>query len=126
MSDLVAEHKNKIERFVIPCLTDEQQREYKKAKKCMFCKISFAKLPKNKKCRHHDHSVKPVYVNEIVNGKLKVTCTSGNYIGASCASCNLHVTSKRNDAPMLFHNFSGYDSSAVSYTHLTLPTSNSV
>ena len=79
----------------------------------MFCKIGFDKLPKSKKVRRHDHLVKPVYAKEKVGSLTKYTCTSGDYIGVSCLSCNFLVTQKRIDSPMLFHNFSGYNSSVL-------------
>ena len=79
----------------------------------MFCKIPFNKLSNSKKVRHHDHLVKPVYVAKDMGTYNKFTCTSGNYLGASCLNCNFRVTQKRNDTPMLFHNFSGYDSSVL-------------
>ena len=77
----------------------------------MFCKIGFDKLPKSKKVRRHDHLVKPVYAKEKVASLTKYTCTSDDYIRFSCLSCNFLVTQKHIDSPMLFHNFSGYNSS---------------
>ena len=79
----------------------------------MFCKIGFDKLPKSKKVRRHDHLVKPVYAKEKVGSLTKYTCTSDDYIGFSCLSCNFLVTQKHIDSPMLFHNFSGYNSSVL-------------
>merc|ERR1711872_344332 len=86
---------------------------FKKTKKCMFCKIGFDKLPKSKKVRRHDQLVKPVYAKEKVGSLTKYTCTSDDYIGFSCLSCNFLVTQKHIDSPMLFHNFSGYNSSVL-------------
>ena len=94
-------------------MTDEQERQFQKTKKCMFCKIGFDKLPKSKKVRRHDHLVKPVYAKEKVGSLTKYTCTSDDYIGVSCLSCNFLVTQKHIDSPMLFHNFSGYNSSVL-------------
>ena len=79
----------------------------------MFCKRAFGRLHRAQKVRHHDHLVHPVYAKEKVDGYTKYTCTSGNYIGASCLACNFRVTQKRADTSMLFHNFSGYDSSVL-------------
>merc|ERR1711999_4992 len=41
VSDLVADHKKIIDkqRYARACLTDEQERQFQKTKKCMFCNI---------------------------------------------------------------------------------------
>ena len=101
------------QRYPIPTLTDEQEKEFQKSERCRYCNIAFKTLGNNKKVRHHDHMVKPIFTSKKDGNFTKYTCISGNYVGASCLNCNWFITHKRHDTAVLFHNFSGYDSNVL-------------
>ena len=72
-------------------LTDKQNMEYEKAKKCYICHDPFLTTGKaKKKVRDHDHS-------------------TGEYIGPACNACNLKRQNRRFFLPLIFHNAKGYD-----------------
>jgi hypothetical protein len=61
-----------------------------RAQSCSNCREAFSK--DNYKVRHHNHR-------------------TGNFIGALCNSCNLHIRSTESDffTPVIFHNLKNYD-----------------
>lgn len=83
-------------------MTEKDEEEFKKSKKCHICNNYFAKNWKNqyvansyKKVRDHDH----------ITGKFR---------GAAHSSCNLQWNIKNGDQiPVFFHNLRGYDSHLI-------------
>ena len=119
--------------------SDEQQKQHKKAKHCMFCETKFlTKLPPitaemkleiwyGLKEKHKDKTDTQITRDEfgpalkkqqeilLENGK-KVRdhdhC-DGQYIGPACQECNRNRHYKYFKIPVLFHNLKGYDGKLI-------------
>ena len=89
----------------IPLLTEEDEKNFKNAKECMFCNINFDEERNGKKItkiRHHRWSEKVEYDS---NGKL----IKSNLIGPSCCSCNFLLSEKQQSLPCFALNSGCYD-----------------
>lgn len=81
------ELKDRLEKFKLPCLNYKENKEFKDAEECHFCKKQFTQ--KDPKVRDHCH----------ITGKFR---------GAAHQSCNLKVRTSL-EIKVVFHNGSNYD-----------------
>ena len=113
VEEIITKHREKIrdQRFLTASLTAQDQILFDKQTRCMFCQVPFASLGSSSyKHRHHDHKLAPVTKTVIgKNGRTYEKVIKGNFLGASCNSCNWQVTSLRNSVVCLFHNGGQYD-----------------
>ena len=101
LTSLIEEHSRKIKEGLCDKahLTDREEEEFLKARRCLGCNSTFKK--NSEKHRHHNHRIHPVKRG----GKV----ITGNYIGPLCSSCNFKATGKRRMASCVMHNATNYD-----------------
>ena len=83
-------------------LTPEQEDEFQNSECCTYCHKVYH--VGNHRVQHHDHTKFGVLSETEEN-----VYTEGNFVAAACNNCNLKITQKRANLPIVIHNGGSFD-----------------